>query len=84
MNRRRTKKALAKILYHNPQGGMLSTLVRYRHRRKPLPQPTWRELLAIGSVAEQLRQIHQQAFREACIEVTGEDPETDWVYGRAV
>ena len=74
---RRARKALFKVLYHHPKGGMLPTLIHTRHPNPP-PKPTWRECREVGVIAERLRQIHQQAFRQACIDVTGEDPETDW------
>jgi hypothetical protein len=37
------------------------------------------ELWFLGPCIEVEKRIHRQAFRSACIEVLGEDPEEDWI-----
>lgn len=40
---------------------------------------TWREKQRYNREMKALADVRQQSFRQACIEVLGEDPETDWV-----
>lgn len=41
------------------------------------PKPTWREKRKYAHAIQEAKKFHQDCFRQACIDVLGEDPD-DW------
>lgn len=73
------KQAVLRSLYHHPRSSPIITEMLTGERfDSPPPQPTEAEKEMAREIVEDLVALHYRAFREACIEVTGEDPETDW------
>lgn len=73
MKKRHFKKMFKKIMYFaNPSWAKLFG------RKKPAQIPATQMRVAAPLLALE-KDIHKRAFRNACIEVLGEDPDEDWV-----
>lgn len=73
------EEAVWKTLYHHPRSSpIIVRMLTGRTFDTPPPQPTEEEKQAASETVEELLATYYSAYRAACIEVTGEDPETDW------
>ena len=73
------REAVLKTLYHHPQSGpVIVQMLTGEVFETPPPQPSEEEKKMAYETVESLIAIHYDSFRQACIEVLGEDPETDW------
>jgi hypothetical protein len=70
---RKLKKVVCKISSEIGVGGQGDKMIKQRFGRL-----TWRERQRYNEDIEAMKGIRRDAFRQACIEVLGEDPETDW------
>ena len=70
------KEAIIKTLYHHPKvTPMIMHLIMREEFKTPPPLPTDEERAQAEAIVEKIVANYYKAFREACIEVTGEDPE---------
>ena len=70
------REAIIKTLYHHPKvTPMIMHLIMRTEFKTPPPPPTNEERARAETVVEEIVAHYYKAFREACIEVTGEDPE---------
>jgi len=74
VNKRRSKKLIQKIDYFTGFAGRGTSLIDKTHCA-PL---TKREQAKYKKEINSIKDIKWDAFRTACIEVMGEDPECDW------
>ena len=74
------REAVMKTLYHHPRStpAIVQMLTGVAFKVPPL-RPTVEEEQIAHETVEQLIALHYATFRQACIEVLGEDPETDWI-----
>ena len=72
---RKIKKIMDKIDYQTGFGGAGHPSLLDFNRHGAL---TWRELKKYKKEFEEFKRVKRGAFRNACIEVLGEDPDTDW------
>jgi len=70
---RRMKKIAYKISSEVGLGGQGDNMIEPRHGRL-----TWREKQRYNEDIKAMKDHRREAFRQACINVLGEDPETDW------
>ena len=70
---RKMKKVAHKISSEIGLGGLGDKMVKPRHGRL-----TWREKRRYNEDIKDMSEMRHEAFRQACIEVLGEDPDTDW------
>jgi len=71
---RKFKKILRKISHYVGIGGNGTSLID----RPRFGKLTWRERQKYAEHIGFVRDLHRACFRKACINVLGEDPETDW------
>ncbi len=73
------EEAVHRTLYHHPRSSpaIVQLLTGKTYDVPPLPPTKEQEKIAHG-VVEELISIHYSTFRQACIEVTGEDPAENW------
>ncbi len=73
------KDAIIRALYHHPKTTpIIVRILTGRAFDTPPPLPTDEEKKQTETIVEELVAYYFKAFRNACIEVTGEDPEKDW------
>jgi len=70
---RKLKKVIDKVSCEVGFGGHGDRMLKPKFGRL-----TWRERRRYNEEMKALADVRQQAFRQACIEVLGEDPEEDW------
>ena len=64
--------------YHHPRSSPeIVRMITGKAFEVSPPQPTAEEKRMAHEIVEHLIALHYKTFREACIEVLGEDPETD-------
>jgi len=71
---RKFKKILKKMSYESGLSGNGTTLLD----RRRFGRLTWRERRKYGWCLDALKDARRECFRQACINVLGEDPEADW------
>jgi hypothetical protein len=70
--------AVLRTLYHHPRSSpAIVQLLTREVFETPPPKPTEDEKRMAHDTVEELIGIHYNAFREACLEVIGEDPLPD-------
>ena len=73
------REAVMRTLYHHPRSSpIIVEMLTGEVFEAPPPQPTDEQKQMACETVEELIALHYKSFREACIEVLGEDPETDW------
>lgn len=71
--------AVLRTLYHHPRSTpVIVSMITGLRFETPPPLPTESEKQMAHETVERLIALYYEIFREACIEVTGEDPAIDW------
>lgn len=80
MKKRQADKIWKKIRYHivGFTGVGQTAFDKNIIKRKRIAEPTERQIKRFAEVIEEVKKVRKGAFRQACIDVLGEDPETDW------
>jgi len=73
---RKLKKVLQKINFQTGLGGAGHPSFLDINPHGAL---TWRELKKYRKTFDKFKKVKRGVFRQACIDVLGEDPDTDWV-----